>query len=70
VVAGTSLANPYLATYANSNNQPTSSKLLVSNLPLSFNEDAVYKFLKAFGKIKTLEMIKDPMTGKYAVYLV
>jgi RNA recognition motif-containing protein len=67
VVAGTSLANPYLASYANSGNQPTSSKLLVSNLPMNFDEEAVYLFLKSFGKIKTLEMIKDPMTGKYAV---
>ncbi len=63
------MANPYLATYSNIGNQPTSTKLLVSNLPLNFDEEAVYLFLKAFGKIKTLEMIKDPTTGKYAVRL-
>jgi len=48
---------------------PTCSKLLVSNLPLNFDEDAVYKFLKSFGKIKTLEMIRDPITGNYSVSL-
>jgi len=46
---------------------PTCSKLLVSNLPLNFDEDSVYKFLKSFGKIKTLEMIRDPITGHYSV---
>ena len=46
---------------------PTSSKLLVSNLPINFDEKAVYKFLRGFGKIKTLEMIKDPITLNYTV---
>jgi RNA recognition motif-containing protein len=45
---------------------PAASKLLVSNLPLNFDEDAVYKFLRSFGKIKSLEMIKDPITGNYS----
>lgn len=46
---------------------PTCSKLLVSNLPLNFDEEAVFKFLKSFGKIKTLEMIRDPITHNYSV---
>lgn len=45
---------------------PASSKLLISNLPLSFDEDAVYKLMRTFGKIKSIEMIKDPITGKYS----
>ncbi len=45
---------------------PATSKLLVSNLPLSFDEDSVYKFMRTFGKIKSLEMIKDPITGSYS----
>ena len=46
---------------------PTCSKLLVSNLPLSFDEASVYKLLKYYGPIKSLEMIKDPITGNYSV---
>jgi RNA recognition motif-containing protein len=49
-----------------SSHAPATSKLLVSNLPLNFNEDSVYKFLRTFGKIKSLEMIKDPITGQYS----
>jgi RNA recognition motif-containing protein len=49
------------------NTSQTSSKLLVSNLPLSFDEDSIYKFLKTFGKIKSLEVIKDAMSGQYLV---
>jgi len=45
---------------------PTCSKLLVSNLPLNFDQNAIYKFLKSFGKIKTLEIIRDPITGQYS----
>jgi RNA recognition motif-containing protein len=68
ISSGISLANPYMPGYThNQNIVPTSSKLLVSNLPLSFDEDSVYKFLKTFGKIKSLELIKDAMTGKYLV---
>lgn len=40
------------------------SKLIVSNVPLNFDHDAVYKFLRTFGKIRSLELIKDPITGK------
>jgi RNA recognition motif-containing protein len=46
-------------------NAPAASKLLISNLPSSFNEDSVYKFMRTFGKIKTVEMVKDPVTGEY-----
>lgn len=46
---------------------PTCSKLLVSNLPLDFDEEAVYKVLKIYGTIRSLEMIKDPITGNYSV---
>jgi splicing factor U2AF subunit len=68
--SGTSLGNPnsaYPSIYSapSSTTLPTSSKLLVNNLPLDFNEQDVAKFLKNFGKIKTLEMIKDPKTGKH-----
>jgi RNA recognition motif-containing protein len=45
---------------------PATSKLLVNNLPKIFDEEAVRKFLKTFGRIKSLEMIKDPITGNYS----
>jgi RNA recognition motif. (a.k.a. RRM, RBD, or RNP domain) len=45
----------------------TCSKLLVSNLPMNYDHATVHKFLKNFGKIKTLELIKDPMTAQYSV---
>lgn len=64
------LANPntYLSSLAaNQANLPTTSKLLVSNLPLGFDQDHVYQFLRTFGKIKSLEMIKDPITKEYTV---
>jgi RNA recognition motif-containing protein len=42
-----------------------SSKLLLSNLPLNFDEDLVYKFVRTFGKVKYIEMINDPITGQF-----
>jgi len=39
-------------------------------LPLNFEEEDVYKFLKTFGKVKFLEMIKDPITHKYTVKII
>jgi RNA recognition motif-containing protein len=45
-------------------NTPATSKLLISNLPLSFDQNAVYQILRTFGKIKNIELIKDPITGK------
>lgn len=62
---GTALVNPGAPTHI-----PACSKLLVSNLPLNFDENAVYKFLREFGKIKSLEMIKDPITGNYSVKII
>lgn len=49
-------SNPYIT--------PASSKLLVSNLPRIFDEKAVRKMLKDYGKIKFLEMIRDPVTNE------
>jgi RNA recognition motif-containing protein len=60
---GTSVAKP---TSLVPGSTAAASKLLVSNLPLNFDEDAVYKFMRTFGKIKSLEMIKDPITGNYS----
>lgn len=45
-------------------NTPATSKLLISNLPLSFDQNGVYQVLRTFGKIKNIELIKDPITGK------
>lgn len=71
ITSGTSISsltqlnpNPYFP--STQTMMPTSSKLLVSNLPMNFNEEAVKKLLKTFGKIKFLEMIKDPITGNYS----
>lgn len=64
------LANPntYMSSLAATQaNLPTTSKLLVSNLPMDFSEDHIYQFLRTFGKIKFLEMIKDPLTKEFTV---
>lgn len=60
-------AVPYSAHSVTQTVLPTCSKLLVSNLPLDFEEESVYRVLKIYGPIKTLEMIKDPITGNYSV---
>ena len=72
IVNGTALSSSssFLALPSTQTVLPTCSKLLVSNLPLNFDQNAVYKFLKSFGKIKTLEIIRDPITGQYSVYRI
>ena len=62
----TTVAKPSPALPSIPANSPAASKLLISNLPLNFNEDSVYKFMRTFGKIKTVEMVKDPVTGEYS----
>jgi len=37
---------------------------------LDFDEEAVYKVLKIYGTIRSLEMIKDPITGNYSVIII
>lgn len=60
------LANSLYPTYTTPQTTlPTSSKLLISNLPLNFSEDLIYKFLRTYGKIKSLELIKDAMSSQY-----
>ena len=72
MVNGSALSSQssYLALPSSQTVLPTCSKLLVSNLPMNFDQNAIYKFLKSFGKIKTLEIIRDPITGHYSVYYI
>lgn len=43
----------------------TVTKLLVSNLPIEYKEDQIKDILAVVGKIKHLEILTDPNTGKY-----
>jgi splicing factor U2AF subunit len=43
----------------------TVTKLLVSNLPISYDKDQVKELLSVVGTVKNLEMITDVNTGKY-----
>lgn len=43
----------------------TITKLLVSNLPVEYDIDQVRDILSVVGRIKNIEMITDPNTGKY-----
>lgn len=43
----------------------TITKLLVSNLPVEYDEQQVRDILSVVGKIKDLQFITDPNTGKY-----
>lgn len=46
-------------------NSPSNSKLLVTNLPLFFNESNIKEFFKIFGKLKSIELMKDEETHKF-----
>lgn len=43
----------------------TVTKLLVSNLPIDYDENQIKEILRVIGNIKHLEIITDPNTGKY-----
>ena len=43
----------------------TVTKLLVSNLPIDYDETQIKEILSVIGSIKHLEIITDPNTGKY-----
>jgi len=43
----------------------TVTKLLVSNLPIDYDESQIKEILRVIGNIKHLEIITDPNTGKY-----
>jgi RNA recognition motif-containing protein len=70
------LNNPYLnkqnthaaslvpSTSVTPTSSAATSKLLISNLPLNFDQAAIYQVLRTFGKIKNIELIIDPITGK------
>jgi hypothetical protein len=43
----------------------TMTKLLVSNLPVEYDSDQVRDILSVVGKVKNLELLTDPNSGKY-----
>ena len=50
---------------SNTNNMPSTSKLLVSNLPLYFGENEIRKIFKFWGRIKYLDILHDSTTKKF-----
>jgi splicing factor U2AF 65 kDa subunit len=49
----------------NSGIQALNTKLHVSNFPPTHTKEMIYKICEVFGKVKTLDLLKDPATGEF-----
>ena len=50
---------------SSSTSLPSTSKILVSNIPLQFKENDIRHLFKMFGEINSIEMLTDPTTKKF-----
>jgi hypothetical protein len=41
------------------------TKLHVSNFPPTHTKEMIYKICEVFGKVKALDLLKDPATGEF-----
>lgn len=45
--------------------QPLNTKLVVSNFPATHSKEMITKICEVSGKVKNLELIKDPVSGEF-----
>ena len=41
------------------------TKLMVTNFPSTHTKDMIQKICSVFGKVRTIDLLKDPSTGEF-----
>ena len=44
---------------------PVNTKLMVNNFPAHYTKDMIQKICEVFGKVKNIDMLKDPVSGEF-----